>query len=138
MRGKASWQDGLDAASSPSDNGCVRDLLPGNDGFDDRKGWDRASIAYRSRKPYVPNVSRQDLLLPSGPRKMRVLGLCAVCAFAMTVLYVAIPLLILGVFVSLGSWDGIVLAGALLTLTVLLFFAASYEDRRLKHLAREL
>jgi hypothetical protein len=116
----------------------VRDLLPGNDGFDDRKGWDRASIAYRSRKPYVPNVSREDLLLPSGPRTIRTLGLCLICALAMTVLYVAIPLLILGIFVSLGSWDGIVLVGALLSLTALVFFAARYEDRRLRQLASEL
>lgn len=112
--------------------------MPGNDGFDDRKGWDRASIAFRSRKPYVPNVSREDLLLPSGPRTLHTLGLCVVCAFAMTVLYVAIPLLILGIFVSLGPWDGIVFVGSLLTLTVLLFVASSYEDRQLRQLANEL
>ena len=116
----------------------MRELLPRNDRFEDRKGWDRASIAFRSRKPYVPNVSREDLLLPSGPRTIGTLGLCLICAIAMTVLYVAILLLILGVFVSLGSWDGIVLVGALLTLTALVFFAASYEDRRLRQFAREL
>jgi hypothetical protein len=116
----------------------VRELMPGNDGFGDRKGWDRASIAYRSRKPYVPNVRREDLLLPNEPRTIRTLGLCLIGAFAMTVLYVGIPLLILGVFVSLGPWDGIVFVAALLTLTVLLFFASSYEDRQLRQLASEL
>jgi hypothetical protein len=116
----------------------VRDLLPGNDGFDERKTWDRASIAFRSRKPYVPNISRQDLLLPNGADKLRTLGLCVICAFAMSILYVAIPLLILGIFVSLGRWDAIVLGAVFPALTVIVFVAATHESRQLRQLAKEL
>jgi hypothetical protein len=116
----------------------MRDLLPGNDGFGDRKGWDRASIAFISRKPYVPNISRQDLLLPRGTDKLRTFGLCVICAFAMSILYVAIPILILGIFVSLGPWDAVILGTVFPALTLIVFVAATYESRQLRQLAREL
>ena len=112
--------------------------MPGDDGFDERKTWDRASIAFRSRKPYVPKISRQDLLLPIGVDRLRTLGLCLICALAMSILYVAIPLLILGIFVSLGPWDAIVLGTVFPALTVIVFVAATYESRHLRQLAREL
>jgi hypothetical protein len=112
--------------------------MPGSDGFGDRKGWDRASIAYRSRKPYYPNVSQEDLTLPSGADRVRTFGLCAVIAFAMSILYVAIPLTILGIFVPLGAWDTVVLGVVFPMLTVIVFVAATHESRRLGQLAREL
>jgi hypothetical protein len=116
----------------------MSDLMPGEDGFDETKGWDRASIAFRSRKPYVPDISRGDLLLPNEAGRLRTLGLCSICAFGITILYVAIPLFILNIFVPLGRWYPISLGGALLGLTVLLFFASTYETHQLRRLAREL
>jgi hypothetical protein len=134
---------GLGRAAGESGPRCliirvVKDLLPGNDGFAERKTWDRASIALISRKPYVPKISRRDLLLPSGADKLRTFGLCAICGFALSILYVGIPLLILGIFVSLGRWDAIVLGAVFPALTVIVFVAATHESRQLKQLAREL
>jgi uncharacterized membrane protein YqjE len=116
----------------------MSDLMPGEDGFDDTRGWDRASIAYRSRKPYVPDVTREDLLVPNEAGKMRALGLCLICAFGLTLLFVGFPLLALGIFVPLGLWYPASLGGALLGLTVLLFLVSTRETWRLRSLAKEL
>ncbi len=95
--------------------------MPGEDGFDETRGWDRASIAFRSRKPYVPDVSREDLLLPNEAGKLRTLALCSICAFGLTILFVGFPLLALGIFAPLGLWYPASLAGAFFGLAVLLF-----------------
>jgi hypothetical protein len=115
----------------------MSDLMPGEDGFDERTGWDRASIAFRSRKPYVPDISRDDLLLPNETGKLRTLGLCSICAFRMTIL-LGFPLLALAIFVPLGRWFFISLGGAFVVLTVLLFLVSTYETHQLRRLAREL
>ena len=112
--------------------------LPWDDGRDDRRGWDRASIANRSAKPYKPGVSQQDLLLPSAATRLRALGLCAVCAFAMTVLYVLIPLYIVAVFLDVRPFVPEVLLAAFAGLTALLYYVSVREDRELAELAREL
>ena len=52
--------------------------FPGDDGHGDTKGWDRASIANRSAKPYVPDIARADLTLPDEAGKLRSLVFCAV------------------------------------------------------------
>ena len=114
----------------------MSDLMPGDDGFGETKGWDRASIAFRSRKPYVPEVNAEDLLLPNEAGKLRTLGLCLACAFGMTILYVAFPLFIVGIFVSLGPWYPASLGGALLGLTILLFLVSTRETRRLRRLSK--
>jgi hypothetical protein len=116
----------------------MSDLMPGEDGFDDTRGWDRASIAFRSRKPYVPDVSREDLLLPNEAGKLRTLGLCSICAFGLTILFVGVPLLALGIFAPLGLWYPASLGGALFGLTVLLFLVSTHETRQLRRLAKEL
>lgn len=112
--------------------------MPGDDGFDDTRGWDRASIAFRSRKPYVPDVRPEDLLLPNESGKLRTLGLCSICAFGLTILFVGFPLLLLGIFAPLGLWYPASLGGALLGLTVLLFLVSTHETRQLRSLAKEL
>ena len=112
--------------------------LPWDDGRDDRRGWDRASIGNRSHKPYSPDISQQDLLLPNAATRLRAIGLCAVCAFAMTVLYVLIPLYILAVFLDVGRWAPEILLVAFIGLTALLFYASVREDRELRVLAKEL
>ncbi len=112
--------------------------LPWDDGRDDRRGWDRASIANRSAKPYKPNVSQQDLLLPSAASRIRALGLCTVCAFAMTVLYVLIPLYIVMVFLDVGAFAPEILLVAFVGLTAILFYVSVREDRELRVLSKEL
>ena len=116
----------------------MSDLMPGEDGFDDTRGWDRASIAFRSRKPYVSDISREDLLLPSEAGKLRTLWLCLICAFGLTILFVGFPLLAVGIFAPLGLWYPASLGGAFLGLVVLLFFVSTHETRQLRSLAKEL
>jgi hypothetical protein len=115
----------------------MSNLMPGEDGFDETRGWDRASIAFRSRKPYVPDIGRDDLLLPNETGKLRTLALCLPCAFGMTTL-LAFPLLAIAIFVPLGRWYLISLGGAFVGLTVLLFLVSTYETHQLRRLAREL
>ena len=112
--------------------------LPWDDGREDRRGWDRASIANRSAKPYKPGVSQQDLMLPGAASKLRALGLCTVCAFAMTVLYVLIPLYVLAAFLDVRAWAPEILLVAFFGLTALLYYISVREDRELRVLAREL
>jgi Flp pilus assembly protein TadB len=115
----------------------MSDLMPGEDGFDETRGWDRASIALRSRKPYVPDIRRDDLLLPNETGRLRTLGLCLICAFGITIL-LGFPLLAFALFVPLGRWFFVSLGGAFLGVTVLLFLGSTRETRQLRRLAREL
>jgi hypothetical protein len=112
--------------------------LPWEDGHDDRRGWDRASIANRSAKPYRPAISQRDLLLPTTASRLRAFGLCFVCAACMTVLYVWFPLFIAGLFVELGPWPVAVALCAVAGLTPLVFWLSVREDRELRVLARDL
>jgi hypothetical protein len=112
--------------------------LPGGDGYGDTKGWDRASIAFHSREPYHPKIGPKDLLLPKGAGRLRELWLCSVCAFCMTILYVWFPLLIVGLFVSLGIWYPGALVAAFVLLTGVLFVVSTNETRALRGLAKEL
>lgn len=113
--------------------------MPGDDGTGDNKGWDRASIAYGSRKAYFPDIGAKDLRLPNEAGKLRILAMCAVCAVGSTLLYLAVPLY--GVtlfFYDLGAWFPGVLLTAIPVLTVLLFIVSVYETHHLRRLAREL
>lgn len=112
--------------------------MPGDDGMGDTRGWDRASIAFKSRAPYHPQVAQRDLLLPNEAGALKTLGLCAASAFAMTILYVFFPLVMLNIFVPLGPWFGVVLFGSFPGLLVFLFLFSRHETRRLRHLAQEL
>lgn len=111
--------------------------MPGDDGVGETKTWDRASIAFRSRKPYVPEVSADDLLLPNEAGKFRTLGMCLVCAFGLTILYVAFPLFVVGIFVPLGPWYPASVGGTLVGLTILLLIVSSHETRQFRKLAKE-
>jgi hypothetical protein len=113
--------------------------MPWDDGTGDTKGWDRASIANRSAKPYYPDIGAKDLRLPNEAGKLRTLWVCLVAAFCMTVLYLGVPLYSVDlVFFHLGPW----LPGGLLTamsvLTVVLFVFSVHETSDLRRLAREL
>jgi hypothetical protein len=113
--------------------------MPGDDGTGDTKGWDRASIAYRSRKPYFPDIGAKDLRLPNEAGKLRTLGMCAVCAVCMTLLYLAVPLYGVSLFFfDLGAWLPGGLLAAMPVLTVLLFVFSVYETSDLRRLAKEL
>jgi hypothetical protein len=116
----------------------MAESLPWDDGRDDRRGWDRASIANRSARPYRPSISQRDLLLPNEASRIRALALCTVCAFCMTFLYVCIPLFMVGVFIGLHAWAAAIPLIALVGLTAFLFAVSVREDRELRVLAKEL
>jgi hypothetical protein len=113
------------------------DVYPGSDGFGETKGWDRASVAYRSRKPYRPDVSREDLLLPNEAGKIRTILICTICAICITLLYVGAPLYIVSLFVPMGPWFVGSLAAICVTLAVSLSWYSFHETREFRKLAQE-
>ncbi len=118
--------------------GVDESSVPWENGHGDTKGWDRASIANRSAKPYVPDISQADLTLPNEPGKRRTLGLCFLCAGGMTFLYVGIPFWVVGLFVSYPAWMALLLPVALAASTAGLYVFSTHETRELRVLAREL
>jgi hypothetical protein len=123
---------------SGRDSERMSGMMPGDDGFGETRGWDRASIAFKSRGPYRPEINQEDLLLPNEAGALKTLGICLVSAFAMTILYVSIPLFMLGIFVPLGAWFGVVLLVSFPALTAILFVFSTYETRQLRRLAQQL
>jgi hypothetical protein len=113
-------------------------MMPGDDGFGDTRGWDRASIASRSRAPYHPSIEQRDLLLPNEAGMLKTLALCVATAVCISILYVSIPLFLLNVFVPLGQLFGVVVVGSVPLLTIILFVFSRYETRQLRRLAQEL
>jgi hypothetical protein len=116
----------------------VAEPLPWDEGHRDTRGWDRASIANRSAKPYRPDVKAADLLLPNEAGHLRALALCFVCAFGATFLYVGIPLWIVEIFAHFGPWVLAIPIASLAGLTILFFVYSTYETRSFRTLAREL
>jgi hypothetical protein len=102
-------------------------------------GWNRASLQYRSRKPYKPAVTVEDLLMPSGFGSFHMMKLCLGMALMMTLLYVWIPLTVLSVFIPLGGpvYAGI-LGGAALALALSLYLFGARETKRDRELATRL
>jgi hypothetical protein len=102
-------------------------------------GWNRASVQYRSRRPYRPAVKAEDLVMPNGLGNLRMLSTCLAMAGIMTLLYVWIPLIFLNVFVPIsGVTYAAVMGGWLLGLTTFLYVAGTRETRRDRELATRL
>jgi hypothetical protein len=85
----------------------------------------------------VPDIGREDLLLPNEASKLRTLALCSICAFGMTIL-LAFTLFALAIFLPLGRWFLLSLGGLFVGLTLLLFVVSTFEARQLRRPAREL
>jgi hypothetical protein len=112
---------------------------PDEDGYEDgAKGWNRASIAFNSRKAYVPDISADDLRLPNEAGKLRTLAICSVCAFCMTILYVGFPMWGASLFVDLGAWFPGTLVVTMVSVTAVLFALSTHETRELRRLSKEL
>jgi hypothetical protein len=108
-------------------------------GEDPNSGWNRASIQYRSRRPYKPDLKTEDLIMPNGLGTVRMLRTCVLMAGAMTALYVWIPLIFLNTFVPIsGLTYALTLGLAVLSITLFLYFAGSRETRRDRELASRL
>lgn len=115
------------------------DIDAGSDDFGEKKGWNRASIvANVHTKPYQPDVSLDDLLLPNEAGRLKTVLLCAVTAVCFTLLYVGAPLYMVSLFVPMGVWFGASLALVSSTLSVFLSWFSFHETRELRKLAREL
>ena len=112
--------------------------VPWEDGHGDTRGWDRASIANRSSKPYRPDVTADDLRLPNEAGRLHELALCFVCAVGATFLYVAIPLYIVELFAHFGVWLAAFPVASVVGLTALFFSYSTHETRALRVLAKEL
>jgi len=111
----------------------------GMPGEDPNKGWNRASVQYRSRRPYKPSIRAEELLMPNGLGNVRMLGTCLLMAVMMTAMYVWIPLIFLNVFVPIsGTTYAAALGGILFGLTVFLYVAGTRETRRDRELATRL
>ena len=103
------------------------------------KGWNRASLAFWSRKGYRPAVRAEDLIMPSGRGSLRMLMLCVPMALMMTFLYVWTLLMIVNFFVEVGSVVYCaVLGGGLVMILLLLYFGGARETRRDRQLASRL
>jgi hypothetical protein len=104
-----------------------------------KKGWERASIGFGTRKSYKPNMRPEDLVMPNGLGNMRMLGMCAVMGSIITVLYVWIPLMFLNVFVPIsGLTYAVTLGTALLSVITFLYASGTRETRRDRELATRL
>ncbi len=111
----------------------------GMPGEDPNKGWNRASIQYRSRRAYKPNVKIDDLVMPSGLGNARMFGTCVLMAGIMTALYVWIPLWFLITFVPIsGLTYALTMGLSYVVILGLLYFGGSRETRRDRELARRL
>ena len=116
----------------------MSDGFPGNDGYGDTRGWDRASIANRSSKPYVPDLTQEDLLLPNEVGRLQNALICSGCAALATLLYVGAPLYLVSLFVPMGPWFLGSLLAVAAVLAVSLTLYSSHETREFRKLAREL
>jgi peptidoglycan biosynthesis protein MviN/MurJ (putative lipid II flippase) len=111
----------------------------GMPGEDPNKGWNRASIQYKSRRAYKPNLKMEDLVMPNGLGNARMFGTCVLMGGIMTALYVWIPLWFLITFVPISSLTyALVLGVGFCTITLFLYLAGSRETRRDRELARRL
>ena len=103
------------------------------------KGWNRASVQYRSRRPYQPDVKAEDLVMPNGLGNFRMLRTCFLMAGSMTLLYVWVPLMIFTYFVPISNITLVAtLGGFLIGLTTFLYLAGTRETRRDRELAARL
>src|SRR5262249_2726056 len=111
----------------------------GMPGENPNKGWNRASIQYKSRRAYKPNLKTEDLIMPSGLGNLRMLRACFLMAGMMTALYVWIPLMFLNTWLPI-SWltYALALGLALLTITTFMYLAGSRETRRDRELGSRL
>jgi preprotein translocase subunit SecG len=95
------------------------------------KGWNRASIMFWSRKPYRSRIRREDLTLPKHLDGVRLLASCASGAAAITAFGVWMPLFFASIYVGVGMTTfAAVMAGAFVTLTVVLYVWVAREKRR--------
>jgi hypothetical protein len=121
--------DGDDWCAFPGDD---------SDSSGDPRGWDRASIAVRSKKTFQPDISQADLLLPNEASKMRAFAICAATAAMMSALYGFFPLFLVSIWLPLGGWYPWIMLTMFVALAIGLFVLSVFETRSLRRLAADL
>jgi hypothetical protein len=107
-----------------------------------RELWDRPSLDMNVRPSKVaPRIGRSDLLVPSGPSKLRMLGLTFVGGVTMALLYVFPPLMIVAIVSSVhltAQWFWLAIGAAAVAFWATLFVLAVRESAADKVYAEQL
>jgi len=94
------------------------------------KGWNRASIMFWSRRPYVPRIRPDDRRLPTHLGGARLFGTCVFAAACVTAAGVWPPLFFASIFLGLSGALCIgLLAASLFALTFVFYFWVAREAR---------
>jgi len=112
----------------------AKQQIPVMDGGDDPKGWDRASIQYKSHPLHpMPRVKQEDLIMPTAARPLRRLLDCAVVGISLALLCY-FPLLMIA-YMSTSDMSTLIY-GTMITVasvtTVWVFTLTVLDERRFR------
>src|SRR5687767_15644051 len=105
-----------------------------------RKGWNRASLEMKTHPLHpFPDVTRSDLLMPSSPDRLVLLGACLVCGICLSVFWVYLPAFLITPFVGeLDGWLWSTMAVAALGSTLVLYALGRTDEQRAAEWAKEV
>ena len=104
------------------------------------KGWDRASLAFRTRpNKIVRDVSQRDLMVPTGGEgRLRLFGLCFAAGVMLSLLWVWTILMLFAVAGhGVGRMLYPIVAGAAVLFTVALYLFSTWDFERQSRWGRE-
>jgi hypothetical protein len=104
------------------------------------KGWDRISIRVNTHPLHrFPDVTRRDLLIPSGLDRLALLGACLVCGICLSIFWVYLPAFLLTPFVGqLDGWLWGTMTVAALGSTVVLYRVGRSHEEEAAEWARQI
>jgi hypothetical protein len=97
------------------------------------KGWNRASFDLNTHPLHpAPNVTQDDLLIPSARDRLTLLGACLACGGCIAILWVYFPLFMVRVVagVSYGRWLWLSMLAVAAATGLILFLYASAREKR--------
>src|SRR5262245_32596495 len=97
--------------------------------WDPYDGWNRASVAHSSRKPYRPKITAEDLLTPRGLGNARMAAMCLVMGICATLLYIWPVVFVVNMAYPLGQVFNVILLAAILTFFGFFYFAGARATR---------
>lgn len=105
-----------------------------------RKGWNRASLEMKTHPLHpFPDVTRSDLLMPSSPDRLVLLGACLVCGICLSVFWVYLPAFLITPFVGeLDGWLWATMAVVALGTALVLYALGRVSEERTAQWAREI
>ena len=93
--------------------------------------WDRLTLTSRSHPLHpMPNVTRDDLLLPAASDRLLLLGACLLCGICISVLWLYVPayLVTLAAGLGWGNWIWLSMTAVALISGLLIFAIASKKE----------